>query len=375
MSEEVILPISLIVCLPIAYFVLRFIFKKSVVVLLGMWVAVLVFLCCELFYIIGRFGVENILWALPIMIIVGTMIFIYLNKNIKQPLLMAIQNLVEMSKGELGIDYLGDRKPKAEIGLLYNSVKRLRANLYDIVREVQIDTGALYDISEKLTKGADKLSKGSSLQAFSLEEISATIEEFTVTMEATTMSAKETVQKTSTAHNKMSHVCDQTLMAVDANRLIAEKISVINEIATQTNILALNATVEAANAGEYGKGFAVVAAEVRKLAELSKRSADEIVELAAKSYNMSENVGSVAEETLPQIGSTSEVVKEIYEAGEEQLRGAMEIKDAIYQLDIVSQDNASSSDMVAKSASELADKANRLKSQISFFSINGVKNR
>lgn len=367
MDESLILPACLLGTLPLAYIILRLIFKKSVMVTIGWWVAILVFSCCEMYYIVGKFGFIHLAWALPVQFILGTSIFISFDVRIKRPLVRAINSIVDYSEGQLMKDYEEKRKPKVEIGLLYDAVKRMRKSLIGIVSDVQSNSDDLDEISQKLSISAEDLSKGSTLQASSVQQISATLEEFTMNIKQSTSNAKDTATKTSGVHNKISDVATQTDKTVEANRIIAEKINVINDIATQTNILALNATVESANAGEAGKGFSVVAAEVRKLAEISKRAADEIVELAQHSYSQAENAGSIIKEALPEIGDASSVVKEIYLAGEEQQRGAEEINGAINQLDKVAQNNAESSEIVASSAKELAERSNLLKRQISFF--------
>ena len=157
--------------------------------------------------------------------------------------------------------------------------------------------------------------------------------------------------------------------ALGANQEIAEKINVINAIAVQTNILALNASVEAARAGEHGKGFAVVAQEVRKLAEVSKNAADEIVGLTQASFTLSKEAEEAMEITIPKIGQTSQLVQEIADSSKEQSNGAMQVNNAIQQLNGVTQQNASASEELAATAEEMASQAENLRQSVRFFKL------
>jgi methyl-accepting chemotaxis protein len=148
---------------------------------------------------------------------------------------------------------------------------------------------------------------------------------------------------------------------------IADKITIIEDIAYQTNMLALNAAIEGARAGEHGKGFAVVAAEVRKLAERSQIAASEISSLTKDSVSIAETAGTLLEKMVPDIIQTAGLVQEISAASEEQSAGVSQINKAMQQLDVVTQQNASGSEELAATAEEMQAQSKNLTSAVSFF--------
>jgi methyl-accepting chemotaxis protein len=212
----------------------------------------------------------------------------------------------------------------------------------------------LDESSNILLSNVDKLNVSSNSAAASLEETAAALEEITANVRNNT----QNIAKMSNFSNnvtKSAHdgekLANQTTVAMDEINTqvnaINEAISVIDQIAFQTNILSLNAAVEAATAGEAGKGFAVVAAEVRNLASRSAEAAKEIktiVETATTKANHGKQIaGNMIDgykELNENIQQTINLISDIEMSSKEQLTGIEQINDAITQLDQQTQQNA-----------------------------------
>ena len=216
------------------------------------------------------------------------------------------------------------------------------------------DGSSLQKSSLKLNENIKVLTANATNQAASLEETSASIDEISTNIIQTSQKAQSLLNNSNdtkdSAYQGQKLATDTVDAMEDINTTVLninEAISVIDQIAFQTNILSLNAAVEAATAGEAGKGFAVVAQEVRNLASRSAEAAKEIkdlVEIATTKANKGKEISTKLIEGFTQleekIKETNLLIGDVSNAAEEQSIGMRQIGDAINQLDKFTQENA-----------------------------------
>ncbi|MAD42146.1 MAG: chemotaxis protein [Arcobacter sp.] len=250
--------------------------------------------------------------------------------------------------------------------------------LGESITEMLVDNkknGLIIDNESKiLLENVDILNKSSNEAAASLEETAASLEEITSNVTSNTQRISQMLTFANQVTNSASQgeeLATKTTMAMDEINgqvsHINEAITVIDQIAFQTNILSLNAAVEAATAGEAGKGFAVVAQEVRNLASRSAEAAKEIKDLV-ESANIKANEGkSIADKMIhgyeslnTNIDKTIELIEDVATISTEQETGIVQINDAINSLDQQTQKNAT----VANEAKNIALKTSSLAKDI-----------
>ncbi|MGF1584730.1 MAG: methyl-accepting chemotaxis protein [Bacteroidales bacterium] len=283
----------------------------------------------------------------------------------------------QISKGDLTVNI--DQSitiQQDEIGQLGRALQLMIEKLRGIIGDIVSGADNISSASTEMSSSSQQMSQGATEQASSAEEVSSSMEEMVSNIQQNTDNAQQTEKIAQNVSSGIKKVGESAGDSLESIRNIASKINIINDIAFQTNILALNAAVEAARAGEHGRGFAVVAAEVRKLAERSKIAADEIVALAAKSVNVTEESGKLMGELIPDIEKTARLVQEITAASLEQNSGADQINNAIQQLNQVIQQNAAVSEEMATTSEELSGQADQLKETVSYFRLEtGIKHR
>jgi methyl-accepting chemotaxis protein len=313
-------------------------------------------------------GFNNfVLIMIVVLVLISVFIAYLLYNSIVVPLNKGVTFAQTIGEGDLTAEL--EINQDDEIGLLADALKNMALNLKQIVVSIKENANDLVSSGQNVKSSSLQLSKGSADQAASAEEVSTSIEEMVANIDQNTQNAIET-EKITVETAKDVNIADKlSSEAAVSMKSVAEKIAIIGDIAFQTNILALNAAVEAARAGEHGRGFSVVAAEVRKLAERSKKAADEIHSLVNGGLNVSQEAGKKSRLLVPDIEKTTQLIKEISAASLEQKTGAEQINIAMQNLNIITQENASSSDELTQSAEQLSSLADSLKDAVSFFNI------
>lgn len=271
----------------------------------------------------------------------------------------------EMAKGNLTIEV----QERSSQDALMHALKTMIRRVKEVVSHVKMAADSVAAGSEELLMGAETMSHGAAQQASATEEVSASMEQMASNIQQNANNASQTekiAMKAADDAKKAGKAAAKTAKAINK---IAKKIAMIEKIAEQTRLLSLNATIESGKAQEHGKGFAVVAAEVRTLADESRKAAEEITELAIAGVAIAQKAGKSLSRLVPDIQKTAELVQEISSASSEQSAGAQHINDAIQQLDQVIQQNVSTTEELASTTTELTSQAEQLQDAILFFTV------
>lgn len=289
--------------------------------------------------------------------------------------------LSELAKGNFTVDsrvkelYVGDYEPLAIS--MYSIINHLAATLEEInMASEQVSSG-----SEQVAAGAQALSQGAAQQASAIEELTATINDVSNRVSENAANAKNVKATVGEVGGKllesnqrmlqMTEAMDEiTIVSTDIGKII----KAIEDIAFQTNILALNATMEAARAGSAGRGFAVVAGEVRSLAGKSSEASKSTAELIQRSLQAVTRGSQIAGETADSLSAVVEGTREITgqidqiaAASEEQSSSIAQITQGMEQISSVVKTNSATAEESAAASQELSSQAQMLSELVGSF--------
>ena len=249
-------------------------------------------------------------------------------------------------------------------GKIANGINNLASIINDMLKENKSNGMTLEQSSKELLEDVDRLNLSSNEAAASLEETAAALEEITSNIRNNTENIAKMAQysneiiKASASGEALANETTNAMDEINSKvNMVNDAISVIDQIAFQTNILSLNAAVEAATAGEAGKGFAVVAQEVRNLATRSAEAAKEIKNIVEDATIKANEGKTIATNMIDgykglneSISKTINLISDIEMSSKEQLSGIEQINDAVNELDRQTQQNA----MIATEANDIA---------------------
>ncbi len=267
-----------------------------------------------------------------------------------------------------------DPKLKAEMLAVMTSVNSLGEALSSNAKIGLTNGQTLESNASSMSESVNNLAQRANQQAASLEETAAAVEEITSITRNNAQNATKMSSLSNDVQGSVSSgqdLASSTATAMDEINTqvtaINDAIGIIDQIAFQTNILSLNAAVEAATAGEAGKGFAVVAQEVRNLASRSAEAANEIkalVETATSKANAGKNISTQMiegyEELNQNVNAVIAIIQDVSSSTKEQMQGVEQINDAITTLDHATQENAHEATSVASVSDEVRTMANKL---------------
>ncbi|MEW6194077.1 MAG: methyl-accepting chemotaxis protein [Bacteroidota bacterium] len=293
------------------------------------------------------------------------------------PIKEGVGVLGDMAKGNFTArvngTYKGDHR------MIADSINSLGDALVDVLNNISEMVNLTASISEQISSSTEEMAAGAQQQSVQSVEVASTVEEMTKTIMDTSRNASRAadaskkagevareggnvVEKTVNGMNRIAAFVEKASEKIQAlgknSEQIGEIVQVIDDIANQTNLLALNAAIEAARAGEQGRGFAVVADEVRKLAERTTKATKEISDMIKRIQNVTDNVVDSMKEGSTEVDAGKSFAQKAGESLKQIIHASDEVLDVVAQVASASEEQSATSELISKNVESISKVTN-----------------
>jgi methyl-accepting chemotaxis protein len=342
-------------------------------------------------------------------LILGVLAAVIITRQITRPLKETLEVVERIGSGDLSQTMVVTRRD--ELGELQQGIQRMGSTLRDLIGNIRDSVVQIASAAEELSAVTEQTSAGVNSQKVETDQVATAMHEMSATVQEVARNAEQASQAASAADKEardgdkvvgeaivqIERLAAEVVRSTDAmtqleqeSDKIGKVMDVIKAVAEQTNLLALNAAIEAARAGEAGRGFAVVADEVRGLAQRTQKSTEEIEalvaglqngtrqvstimlssrELTESSVTLTRKAGTSLESITLTVSNIQAMNQQIAAAAEQQSAVAEEISRSIVNVRDVSEQTASASEETAASSVELARLGNQLQMLVSHFKV------
>ncbi|MGY4532215.1 methyl-accepting chemotaxis protein [Pseudomonas sp. TE3786] len=349
------------------------------------------------------------LGATLLALLFGVLAAVLITRQITRPLADTLAVVRRIADGDLTQNLQVTRRD--ELGVLQQGIQRMGATLRDLIGGIRDGVTQIASAAEELSAVTEQTSAGVNSQKIETDQVATAMHEMSATVQEVARNAENASQAASLADQEaregdrvvaeaiaqIERLADEVARSTDAMLVLQQEsdkigsvMDVIKAVADQTNLLALNAAIEAARAGEAGRGFAVVADEVRSLAQRTQKSTEEIAGLVSglqsgtqqvtnvmnnsrtltdSSVLLTRKAGTALESITATVSNIQSMNQQIAAAAEEQSAVAEEISRSILNVRDVSEQTAAASDETAASSVELARLGGQLQELVSHFRV------